>query len=368
MASKASTPKVAIVHDWLVGGGAEKVVLELHKMYPEAPIYTSYATKEWRDKLDNKVVTGYLGWWLFGKLRKFLALPRAIWFSSLDLRQFDLVLSSKGNGEASYVNVRQDAKHICYCHSPTHFYWRKKDEYLKNPGFGPLNWLARLGLRVLLAPLKSWDYKSMQNPDVIIANSRYIQTEILKSYQRESIVIHPPVDIARFSKYRSKTRSGFVTAGRQVPYKKMDLIVAACNQTKSNLVVLGSGPENAKLKALAGSTVTFVDNPSDKQMVEAMGSAKAFIFAANEDFGITPVEAMAAGTPVIAYKEGGALDYVVEGQTGEFFDSQSVESIVSSLKSFKSAKYQEKTIRKAASSYSKKEFSKKLALLISSDS
>ena len=325
--------KVAIVHDWLVGGGAEKVVEQLHIMYPEAPIYTSVATKEWQEALDGMVVTGYLNRSPFRQLRKYLAPLRGLWFSRLDLRGYDLVISSKGNGEASYIKrLRPGAKHICYCHSPTHFYWRKYDGYLRNPGFGMLDPIARIGLRILAGPMRRWDYASMQRTDSIIANSSSIQAEIKKSYGRESAVVNPPVNTERFRPSK-RPRNNYVTAGRQVPYKHQDLAVIACSELELPLTVLGNGPENRRLKELAGPTITFIDSPTDDEMAHAFAQAKAFIQPAEEDFGITPVEAMAAGCPVIAYGAGGALDYV-DQDTGYLFNEQTVKSLSEALIEF----------------------------------
>ena len=153
-----SKPKIAIVHDWLYGGGAEKVVLEIHKLYPEASVYTSFCTDEWRRKLDNKVITGYLQRWPFAKLRRLLPLLRQWWFARLDLSEYDIIISSSGNGEAKFVRKsRPEQLHICYCHTPTHFYWRHYDEYIKRPSFRP-RWLARLGLKTLVRPLKKRDF------------------------------------------------------------------------------------------------------------------------------------------------------------------------------------------------------------------
>ncbi len=329
--------KVAIVHDWLVGGGAEAVVLELHHIFPEAPIYTSYCTDEWRKKLNNKVVTGYLQHWPFSVLRKFIPPLRLMWFKHLDLSEFDLVISSAGNGEAKSVRVPKGVKHICYCHSPVHFYWRHYDEYLKNPGFGFFNPLARFGLRLLVGPLRKADYKAAQNVDQFIANSTHTQADIKKYYGRDSVVIHPPVDVERFSKTKPRARHGFVTAGRQVPYKRIDVIVEACTKLGLPLKVIGRGPEHKKLVRLAGPTVTFLDNVSDEEMPEYFAGAEAFLYAAHEDFGITPVEAMATGTPVIAYKGGGSLDYVVKDKTGVFFEDQNVASLVKVFPNFKSS-------------------------------
>ncbi len=348
--------KVAIVHDWLVGGGAERVVEELHALYPDAPIFTSYCSDEWRRKLDGKVVTGWLQH--LGKMRKFLALGRIWWFSRLDLSEYDLVISSSGNGEAKGVKTRKDAVHIVYCHTPTHFYWRFYKQYLKNPGFGFFNPIARVGLRLLVRPLRSWDYKAAQKPDFFIANSRHIQSEIKEFYGRNSVVIHPPINIKRFqASHGSKSpRSGFVTASRQVPQKRFDLIIKACNELQLPLTVIGRGPEHNNLLKIAGDTVTFRTNVTDEEMPRLFSGAEAFIFAAYEDFGVTPVEALATGTPVIAYKKGGALDYIQPGVNGEFFDVQSVPSLCAALQKFNAQNYSEKTIRESAVQFSDEVF------------
>ena len=259
-------PKVAIVHDWLIGGGAERVVMELHKLYPEAPIYTSYSTDEWRRRLDGKVVTGYLQHWPFSKLRKFLPILRIWWFEHLDLRRYDLVISSSGNGEALGVKTPKGTLHINYCHSPTHYYWRHYERYMKRPGFGVFDPLARLGLRLLIAPLRRWDYKAAQRPDYFIANSTHIQNDIKKYYGRDSTVIHPPVDVERFNVPEQPERIGFVTAGRQVPLKRTDLIVKACTKPGLPLTVVGEGPEHTELVKMAGPSVTFRTGVTDAEM------------------------------------------------------------------------------------------------------
>jgi glycosyltransferase involved in cell wall biosynthesis len=358
--------KVAIVHDWLVGGGAEKVILELHKIYPDAPIYTSYCTDEWRKKLDGKVVTGFLQKWPFSKLRKFIPVLRIWWFTHLDFSGYDMVISSSGNGEAKGIRVPEGVKHICYCHAPTHFYWRHYDQYLKSPGFGIFNPLARLGLRILVGPLRRWDKKASQRPDLIIANSSHTQRDIKKYYERDSIVIHPPVDTERFTAGPAAGRSGFITMGRLNPYKRVDLIIEACNRLSLPLRVLGRGPELARLKKLAGPTITFPPYVSDADLPAALAGAEAFIFAAFEDFGIAPVEAMAAGTPVIAYKDGGALDYVIEGQTGTFFTTQTAESLVKTLKKFRNEDYKPTLVAKHAQTFSNADFRKKISEFVSS--
>ncbi len=363
-----SPPRVAIVHDWLVGGGAEKVVQELHKMYPDAPIYTSYATDEWRKKLDGKVVTGYLQNWPFGKLRKFLPLLRQWWFARIDLSEFDIVISSSGNGEAKFARARSGAKHICYCHTPTHFYWRHYESYLKYPSFGPKP-LVRFALKTLVGPLRKRDFDAAQKVDIFLANSTHIQSDIKKYYNRESTVVFPPVDTKRFQltaqNSQLKTRHGFITVGRLVPQKKLQIIIAACNELQLPLTVIGKGPEYGNLQSIAGPTITFKTNVTDEQLPLQLAKAKAFIFAAEEDFGIAPVEAMASGTPVIAYKAGGALDYVVEGKTGTFFDKQTVKSLSECLKKFNVRKYSNTAITAHAQKFSSKSFATAISRIVS---
>src|SRR3989344_2873499 len=345
--------KVAIVHDWLVGGGAELVVLELHKMFPQAPIYTSYCTDEWRQKLDNKVVTGWLQNWPFSRLRKFIPILRIWWFTHLDLSDYDLVISSSGNGEAKGIRVSKATKHVCYCHTSTHFYWRHHNQYVRHPGFGPF---AGLALRLLVGPLRKWDLKASKRPDFYIANSEHIKGDIKKYYGRDAVVVHPPVDTDLFAKFSALKRHGFVTVGRQVPYKKVSIIVEACSKLNLQLTVIGNGPEHNKLVKLAGSSVTFINSASIETVSKQLAQSQAFILAAFEDFGITPVEAMAAGTPVIAFKAGGALDYVIEGKTGLFFDKQTSKSLCEALERFDSAKFSGKEIQSQAAKFSKEHF------------
>lgn len=362
--------KIAIVHDWLVGGGAERVVLELHRMFPEAPIYTSYSTDEWRKKLDNKVVTGYLQNWPFSQFRRLLPVFHFLWFEHLDLSEYDLVISSSGNGQAKAVKVREDATHLCYCHTPNHFYWRHYDQYLDRPGFGALDPLVRLMLRLLVKPLRKKDLAASQRPTQYIANSTHIQGDIKQYYNRDSTVVFPPVDIEYFN-MRTPTplaeRKGFVTVGRQVPQKHTELAVQACTQLNLPLTVIGRGPDHDKLVKLAGPSIRFITGAeaTDEVKQTELANAQAFIFAAFDDFGITPIEAMASGTPVIAYRAGGALDYVVPGQTGEFFDEQTTESLAATLKAFDASTYNPVTIQKTSQRFLAANFQEQMRDLIS---
>jgi len=360
------SPHVAIVHDWLYGGGAERVVYELHKLYPDAPIYTSYCSDEWRKKLGGKVVTGFLQRWPFSRLRKFLPVLRMWWFSRLDFSGYDLVISSSGNGEAFGIKTPEGAVHINYCHTPTHFYWRHYELYLKRPGFGVFDPLARLGLRLLIGPLRRWDWRAAQRADYIIANSTHIQRDIKKYYGRDSVVIHPPVDIARFAVPEPDKREGFVVAGRQVPQKRFDLAVAACTKLGLPLKVLGKGPEHARLVAMAGPTVSFLEHVTDSDMPRLLASSQAFIFPAEDDFGIMPVEAMAVGAPVIAFKAGGALDYVQENKTGIFFTEQTADSLARALQAFNPKIFDRDDSRRAAQAFSPEVFQKSIKSFVQS--
>jgi len=355
MAVRRQPLRVAIVHDWLVGGGAELVVEQLHKLYPDAPIYTSYATREWRDRLDGVAKTGWLQY--LGGIRKFIPFLRIWWFTHLDFSGYDLVISSSG-AEAKGIKVPDSTIHINYCHAPTHYYWSRYDEYMKQPGFGKFDWLARIGLRLLVAPLRKWDYRAAQRPDHMIANSKHIQAEIKKYYDRDSTVIHPPVYMERFQKpeNQKRKRNGFLIVGRQTPYKRFDIAIEACNQTEQLLTVIGGGPDNARLRKLAGHDITFLGKVSDEVTEEELASAQALIFPGLDDFGITPVEAMASGTPVIAYRAGGALDYVIPGKSGEFFDTQTPESLAKVLQAFRPERYSHAAIAVFARRFSREQF------------
>jgi glycosyltransferase involved in cell wall biosynthesis len=353
--------KVAIACEWLVGiGGAERIVLEVHRMFPDAPIYTSQYDPGKIDWFkDADVRTGWLQKLPAG-LKKFLPVLRAWYFSHLDLTEYDLVITCNFGAEAKAVKAKKGA-HICLCNAPTHYYWSRYEAYLEDPGFPKgFNWLARLGLKILVTPMRRWDYKAAQNPDHLVAISSHIQKEIKKYYNRASEIIYPPVDIERFADITETERHGFVIAGRQTPYKRIDLAVAACTELNLPLTVIGDGPEYERLQKIAGPTITFTGQLADKEVALQFASAEAFIFPGLDDFGITPVEAMAAGTPVIAYKAGGALDYVNPGKTGEFFTKQTVGSLVKALTTFKAQRYDQAGIKKQARNFSTKKFQQKL--------
>jgi len=359
--------KVAIVCDWLTGiGGAEQVVLELHRMFPDAPIFTSQYDPSKIDWFtDADVRTTWVNK-LPKKMKKFLPVLRAISFSKLKLSDYDLILSSSG-AEAKAVKTGPNTIHICYCHSPTHYYWARYDAYLKNPGFGAFDWLARFGLKLLVGPMRKWDYKAAQRPDYLIANSNFTKSAILKYYGRESTVIYPPVDVDKYKPRTNETtsRNGFVITGRQTPYKRIDLAVAACTKLNLDLVVIGDGPDNQKLRAMAGPTINFVGQVNDDIKAGYLLSAKAFIFPGIDDFGIAAVEALAAGTPVIAYKDGGALDYINE-KTGLLFSEQTPVGLSMAIEKFKTTSFDNNYIKDFSESFSETTFKNALGKFLDS--
>lgn len=348
--------RVAIVHDWMLLGGAEMVVAELLHMYPNAPLYTSCINADWQQKLQGRtVITGYLNKPFFFNARKFVPFLRQRWFAGLDFSGYDIVISSSG-AEAKGISVPPGTVHINYCHAPTHYYWSRYEEYLQNPGFGPFNFMARAGLKLLISPMRKWDYAAAQKPHVMVANSTHIAAEIKKYYKRNAVVIHPPVAVADFTTNKPVRRSGFLVVGRQVPYKCIDLAVKTANILSLPLTVIGDGPQHAQLQQLAGPTVTLVKKANRQQIIAAMQSAQGFIFPGLDDFGITPVEALAAGCPVIAYKAGGALDYVLPGKTGMFFEEQTVESLAAALEAFQKIQFNKKTIVASSQQFAPEHF------------
>lgn len=363
----AKKPRVAIVCDWLVGiGGAERVVLEMHRLYPEAPIYTSQYDPSALELFKFKGVENLdirASWLqkLPKSFKKFLPMLRAWTFSRMDLSEYDLVLSSSG-AEAKDVKRPKGALHVCYCHSPTHYYWVRHEEYLERPGFPRgFNWLAKLGLKALVGPLRRLDLRAAKRPDYYLTNSNHTKEMIKRFYKRDAEVVHPPVETERFKiTGEPPARHGFIIAGRQTPYKRFDLAIEACNQLKVPLIVIGDGPDRRRLEKLAGRGVTFLTDVNDDDIVKHFQSAVGFIMPNMDDFGIVAVEAMAAGTPVIAYKKGGALDYVVPGKTGMFFEQQTVGNLRNTLEAAMKKNFDHEAISKHAEQFSVDNFRKNL--------
>lgn len=332
--------KTAIVCDWLVAvGGAEKVIGQIIDCYPDADIFAvvDFVDSDKRDFLRGKTVhTTFIQKLPLAKTRYRSYLPlMPLAIEQLDLSGYDLVISSS-HAVAKGVITGPDQTHVSYVHSPMRYAWDLQHQYLKESGLDNKahGWLARY----FLHKLRLWDLRSANGVDYFIANSDFIARRIEKTYRRPATVIHPPIDGTLF-KPGSNKQDFYLTASRLVPYKKIDLIVESFqSMPDKKLVVIGDGPDMNKIKNKAGSNVQIMGYQSGEVLIQHLQQAKAFIFAAEEDFGLLPVEAQACGTPVIAYGKGGALE-TVRGMhqskpTGLFFDEQSVKSIVDAVERF----------------------------------
>lgn len=329
--------KVAIIHDWLtLKGGAEICLEEFLRLYPQADLFcvVDFLPEHERDFLQGHRITTSFVQRLPGAAKRYRSylplMPIAI--EQLDVTGYDLVLSSSAS-VAKGVITGPDQIHVAYTHSPVRYAWDLQHQYLNEAGLvrGVKSWLAR----IVLHYIRSWDSRTANGVDQFIANSQFIARRIQKVYGRKATVIYPPVDIDRFT-VADRREDFYVTISRMVPYKRIPLIVDAfARMPDRRLVVIGDGPEMAAVRAVAGPNVTILGKQPDTVVVDHLQRAKAFVFAAEEDFGIAPVEAQACGTPVIAYGKGGALEtirgYDGSDQTGVFFGNQSVEAIVAAV-------------------------------------
>jgi len=361
-------PKVAIVADWLTNmGGAEPLILELHKLYPNAPIYTSVYNKEAMPAFkDCDVRTTYLQKWL----PEFIRYKHQLWpvfrakaFRKLDLSEYDIIISS-ASAEAKAIKKRPDAVHICYCHTPIRYYWSHYEEFKKEFNFGPLTFLIRPFIPFFVKRMRKLDLESVKGVDYFIANSTITQSRIKQYYNRPSTIVYPPVDVERFTPPVRSERAGFVVWGRHVPYKRFDIAIEACNRLGVPLTVIGSGPDTERLKKLAGPTITFTGRISDDELNEVAWHSKAFLFPNEEDFGISAAESLAAGTPVIAYAKGGALDIVQDGETGILFEHQTVDSLVEAMKRFEQYSFLPATLHRKSKRFAKGLFATKIQKIV----
>lgn len=364
----AQNKKVAIVHDWLTSmGGAEPVVLELSKLFPKAPIYTSvYDQKKTSEFSGKDVRTTYLQKRLPKSLRyKHVLWPvaRAFAFRKLNMSGYDVIISSS-SAEAKAVSKKTGATHICYCHTPTRYYWSHYDEFKREFNFGLLTPLIRPFIPLFVRWMRKKDLQSIKGIDHFIANSEVTKKRIKQYYKRDSVVVHPPVDTKKFIGKNTAERSGYILWGRHVPYKRFDLAIKACNRLGAQLTVVGTGPDTERLKKLAGPTITFVGRVSDDELVKLAHSHKAFLFPNEEDFGISAVEAMAAGLPVVAYKKGGALDIIEDNVTGIFFEQQTVESMIQAIEKAEVTNFSYNTLVQRSKRFDKSLFDTKIQKLI----
>ena len=355
--------KIALMHEMLVKlGGAERVVKTLSDLYPKAPIYTlfnnSKITPWWfgeRKIIPSELQKTYQ--WLNSP--KFLLPFMAKEVEAFDFSKYDVVISSS-SAFAHGIKTGKKTKHICYCHSPMRYAWDYTHEYTKDKS-GFIQWL----IAQLLHPIRQWDYQVADRPDRVIANSQHVKRRVEKYWRRKAQVIYPPVNVKRF-KMTPRHENYFFIVSALTSFKRIDLAVRAFNKIKKKLIIIGDGAQRKHLETMAGPTIEFLGRKSDEEVKTYMEHCRAFIFPGEEDFGITPVEAMAAGKPVLAYGVGGVRETVQAGITGEFFEEQTVDSLLKGLTRLleNENSYDPKKIRKRAEKFDEAVFVKKMKALM----
>ena len=351
--------KISLVHDWLTSyAGAERVLEAMLELYPDSPIFTLVYDSEgigFGPIASAQIQSSFIQRLPWGKKKYRSYLP----LMPLAVEQFNLeaaeVVISSSHAVAKGVLTRADQLHISYVHTPIRYAWDLQNQYLREAGLerGLKGALARW----LLHYIRNWDVASANRVDVFVANSRYVARRIWKTYRRKARVIYPPVDVERFTP-RPDREDFYLTLSRLVPYKKMDLIVSAFTRIGRPLVVIGDGPDFAKIKRLAGTNVKLLGHQPDEVVRDHMERCKAFVFAADEDFGIAPVEAQAAGAPVIAFGKGGVTETVIPDKTGLFFETQEEKSLAEAVISFEQGdwRFDVQAIRENAERFSKQRF------------
>ena len=357
-------PRVAVVHDWLtIPGGSEQVVMELLEMFPDAELFTSiYDPEPWPEQITSRPVHASFLNRLPGASRhypKLLPLMNRA-FRSFDLTGFDLVLSSS---HACAKNVRKPpgALHVCYCHTPMRYAW--EEGFLAGEAV-PRG--ARWMLPPLLAHLRRQDLAGASGVDVFVANSGHVAERIRRYYGRDAKVVHPPVHVEHYLGIERRPEDFYLAFGRVVPYKRVDIAVAACRARGARLKVAGDSRalEAVRAHAAGAEGIEFLGKVSDSERDALLAGARALLFPGEEDFGIVPVEAQAAGAPVIAYGVGGALETVQDGVTGALFSEQDAGGLAAAIARFESMTLQERAIRENAESFSRERFHEELGQVI----
>jgi glycosyltransferase involved in cell wall biosynthesis len=351
--------RIAIAFSWLNQyGGAERVLEVVHEMYPEAPIFTSIY---WPEALPAfyrswDIRTSFLNRLPLAKKHHQLFLPLyPLAFEQFDFRDYDLVLSIP-SAFAHGILTTPETRHVCYCLTPARFLW-DYETYVQREGLGRL---ARLVLPLLISRLRLWDRQAADRVDDFLAVSRAVKARIAKYYRRDSEVIYPPVNVQDFQP-SGERGDYFLSAGRLIPYKRIDLVIKAFNELGLPLHIVGSGRDRAALQALARPNIVFRGALNQAELRDEFAHCRAFVFPGEEDFGITPVEAQAAGSPVIAYAGGGALDTVLEDQTGLFFREKTPESLAKAVRKIGNMRFNSETIRRHALQFDSAVFKKRLA-------
>jgi glycosyltransferase involved in cell wall biosynthesis len=358
--------KIALIHDYLNQfGGAERVLEELHQLYPEAPIYTSIYDEKGMKELGFNPEGKDIRTSFMERLPLRSKLPRYYFtmfypyaFSRFDMSDYDVVLSDASYA-AKYVNKPKGAIHVCYCHTPPRFlYGYDTDSSAK------MNWLERQLSKGWKVYLRNLDQRKAKNVDVWIANSESIKQKIKAAYDVEAQVVYPPVDLDRFANKPTKDEGYYFVVSRLGEYKRVDIIVKAFNELGWPLRVVGRGPQLEYLRSIAKNNVEILDALPDEEVTKMYLNCHAFVLAAYEDAGITQLEAMACGKPVIAFGKGGYLETVVDGKTGVFFQEQTVESLVEALKRFEKLKFNPEIIKQHAVQFGPEVFRNKIKQVV----
>ena len=350
--------KTALVHDWMNQiGGAEDVLETLVEMYPNVPIYTSlYSAKRMPPHWQAwDIRSSFIDKLPFAARKQQLYFPvYPFAFETFDFRDYDLVVSNK-SGFSHGIVTGPETLHICYCLTPTRYVWRYH-QYAEQERLGKL---SRMAIQPFLTWLRVWDRVAADRVDHFVAISQEVRHRIAKIYRRDSVIIYPPVDTTRFEP-SNRVDDYYLMVGRLVPYRRLDLLIAAFNKMKRPLLIAGSGRDRERLEALANDNIKFLGYVPDEELPDLMARCKAFMFPGEEDFGIAPIQAMAAGRPVIAYAGGGALDTVIDGQTGVLFKEQTVEGIIDAVEGFDPNSVSPLTIRQHAEQYDTAVFKQKM--------
>ena len=357
---------VAFVRDWLtVYGGADRTMAAALELFPTAPVYTLvYQPEHFRDTpiARRRIETSFLQRWPGARSRHRNYLPlMPLASEQLDLREYDLVVSMS-HAVAKGVLTRVDQLHISYCFTPARYAWDLYFEHLDKCGpRGPRRWAAACVLHYL----RLWDQASTGRVDVLVASSRTVARRLWKTYRRRAEVVYPPVDIDRFTAGEPRD-DYFLTVSRLVPYKRVPLIAAAFKRLRRRLVVIGEGPDRSAVERAGGAWVELLGRQPDAVIRDHLQRCRAFVFAADEDFGIAPVEAQAAGAPVIAYGRGGATETVIANRTGLFFDEQRVDCLVEAVERFEAmaSRFHAEQIRLTTHRFSRQRFQQQLAALV----
>lgn len=364
--------KVALVHDYLNEfGGAERVLLTISEIYPKAPIYTIYAKKgspAWENFKDKRIRQSWFARLPFSdKLISPLRFLIPLIWRSFDFSEYDLVITSAS--WAVTKGMRNAKCEVCYLHTPPRYlYGYDTSRNWQNKWFAGF---VRAYALVVNHFMRVYDFKQAQKVDKFIVNSKNVGKRVEKFYRRNDYkIIHPPVDTDKFqqkSNYRLPATNYYLTGGRLVAAKNFDLIIKACKKVGANLKIYGGGRDAEKLQRLCGKSCKLLGRVSEDELIELYQNAKAFIVAQkDEDFGITPVEAAAAGTPTIAYRSGGYLETVVEGQTGIFFDELTADSLIQAMKKIEGVKFNKKALQKHAEKFSEERFKREFRRLVDS--